>query len=811
MASSTKVDSAPPSPSPSIVSLPDAGSDLANLSDISSLSDEDDRRSFHHSDSEPDQLDDEEFTDVTRSMIESTFGALTASTDLIADLDSQETQGRQRTPSASISFSATSAMADSRTSQITARDLSYPDPRNLDGTSPFGSQSETVYNITVASTPRGLENSIMEGYSVIQSPKAEEIIAPLAASEEEASANSSPAPVEILLEDLPELARSIHGLAKGECVQTETVCSPANDYLSSVYLQSPQDAKHEEHLSSTLAGNTYRRANHWKPVLACSLVGLIIAAGSVVYQGENWRQTFPNKATEHNPGVVSPSPGEMVTTSLSSFEAQAIKAALATVSSAAPSAAVKVLLSQPVALQMSDSPDTPSATAEPDIRLTEAGMTLPPSVSALSSVASVGLSGLSTRVSSAFSLSTLHLGRQDLTVLPLSGRRRGHRTCKRSKQASAKPPSSLSLVSASSAALSVIPQMAQKSLSVLSHFPNLTSEALHPLPLRKVKRTKRKRSQAKEIVSKLSQRATRSYAVLKRGSADLALRHYEADVQSTPTGIKTETPCKSRGPTMRENAPQLFSKPRPPRRLRNLKCGSNCERSTDSLATSPVCRRSAEQLFETGFEDLAFPYGSHTARKVINSLDKASILAWLTHVLHTYTSTFSPYLTVEQLSKVRDDIEIQISRARDSDMKAVVQNARHLPLRTAKQLFPSSQDLALLNGSHAVRRVIKSLDTASILAWLTHTLHAYISTFSSYLTIEQLNKARDDAQMKMTHAKDYDLKAVTENARHILFRQCKLKRQEAEDKMQAVQRRSRKTLQKARRNARTLLQRVYGV
>jgi len=149
-------DTPPASPQLSdTMSLPACGSDL---SDVSLLSDDEDKHTSDISDSDfggPE--DDEDFTNISRSMAESAFIDVAGdfasvsgdeASPVTAELPdihaSKETKGsryrsRDRTPSASISLSRSSA-PNTATNVPTAYELRYPDPTS-DGASPFRSQA----------------------------------------------------------------------------------------------------------------------------------------------------------------------------------------------------------------------------------------------------------------------------------------------------------------------------------------------------------------------------------------------------------------------------------------------------------------------------------------------------------------------------------------------------------------------------------------------------------------------------------------------------------------------------------------------
>jgi hypothetical protein len=680
-------DTPPASPQLSdTTSLPATESDLANLSDVSGLSDDEDKHASDISESDFGPDDDEDFTNISRSMDESTFvdvaGDLAASSGdgaapTIAESPgfnaNKETKGsrygsRDRTPSASISLTRSSIRRKAANQMPPGFELRYPDPTS-DGLSPFRSQaslddsfaSDTTVAATASAQPdEGSEMSHL-GWELEDAATSE--------SDKSALVTSliSCADTEVLVEATQQQARDLDSMDPF-MLTSELATKEAP----------PSDASDISPLSNR------RTSPRYSGVLACGVVTIAVALA--VYQGQGGQiSIFPSKAAfpiRRTDLIIYPNSSTVNNESMT--------------------------LTHPPVVDIASASSSGQA-------VTAAAVRMPPiSTDSVKSERHIALSGKPSSTSSAVTSShsaitdpaasaraTMPEGTKNNAILH-SEMAKG----KDGRKGAAAPVAGPSYAHAISA-LSLYNERI-RSLSLSRYVPHYALHALKPSIFNKTKHTKQKR-RARQIRRRLAKRARQSYLVL---NGDTLL-------------IDAENSVCSRRSRKQQKKEEIASRgPRP----------ETVPGRTESQATSPepICTCKCSQ-------DESMPSSSHS-----NELDS-------------------------------DELFLS-------------------PIRTPK-------------------RVLESMNYLTFVKWIEQVVEAHFTNIASYLSIDPATskhlKRELHRRVDPMVSLGWRCRTLPAHAKHAILREIHTWKKEANVAAKRIKQGSRKSASKARRNARTIIKRVY--
>lgn len=473
--------SAPPSPICSdTISLPDATSDLDNLSDYSglSVSDEDEKHSRSNTESEAEQFSDGDFDEITHSMLASTdlrSHAQSSSKDQSTSTSRLDTADYENTPSASINRTPRHTSFLNR--RISARDLTYPTLSHPDTDNLFGLNLNAIYK-QIEQERAISQDEDLYSYSIL-----------------DAEGQSFRQKYERSIQTEPEhgtiddSADTLSGLAHSTAVEFEGEEEGEESPLFSGGW--PEDAGAAQAESPSIEGNTaaplvdeeevdgislqanwQRCGPRWLNKQTFGIFGVVLL-GVVAYHVKSapWLSADTSALFLNTSGiVVSDSSTTLI---LTTMDIPIQKVAVATVppASTGDTAAGPSSTHQPLHDRLSVS-DHESSTSDLISTHSRAALSsLPSSVSALISMASSGIASLSTHVASASNLG--HCSKHNQFQAIVASRQRGHR-CSRGNRGDsvAITPSSQTrsagLFSHGGTALSALPRRAQRGLSMLT-------------------------------------------------------------------------------------------------------------------------------------------------------------------------------------------------------------------------------------------------------------------------------------------------------------------------------------------------------
>ena len=352
-------DMRPASPALSDTRPPtDDGSDLANISDVSSISGVDD---VDTEDEEP-----------------------------AVHIDSP------RRPASSIGDVADDLDFESITQSMLSG--SFPDVTEAEGSDEMA-RSPSMSDMTIRYSPAKavkLHDSMLVDYSVIEDASSPVAAEDKAESLRDAAAADIDAKLDAVIESLNK-------------TDTGTpIVDSISTFAGSVGVTETAEPQPVVHTDSSRAWHNVKQANRWPPILTCGLVGLVLGLAGVTYNAQT-AKTAQIAILQANFTSMSQPSNDVLALPPSAINAvltiDTVEVMLMTTPTAAVPAAATTAIQTSV-----DAGNLLKATKTPVAKPRNALLSLPPSVSALSSAASMGLSALSTHVASAFAMKPVQLG-----------------------------------------------------------------------------------------------------------------------------------------------------------------------------------------------------------------------------------------------------------------------------------------------------------------------------------------------------------------------------------------------------------------
>lgn len=481
--------SAPPSPICSdTLSLPDASSDLDNLSDYSglSVSDDDDKHSRSNTESDAELLSDGDLEEITYSMLGSmdfrSHGTPSRS-ERATSTASQGTDDADRTPSSSTGNKQPRPLA-LLSQRISARDLTYPKLYQPDAEPLFGLNLTSLYNKLEEERAIARDQDLQD-YSILDvqgesfRPKYERAVQ--TDSETNTIVNSA-----ATLRTSPQSStfgpqwsddeRLVASVSRLPSIQRDP--APAGDGDSG---EDKLVARDDEEDYPSFIANSQRYGHRWLNKQTFGVIGVVLLSIAAYHV-----KTAPWLSADTGALFVNTTTPEPLSHSSATSIAHTTDRPL---HKAAPLIAAQPGNNRPATGPAStaseqskdDSEFTPTQSASSLLHTTEkaALASLPSSISALISMASSGMASLSTHVASASSYAPRSKDSlfQDITA----SRENGHRCSERISDASASRKSasavlpSVGLMPYGTTALSTLPRRAQKGLSILTHRSTLSA------------------------------------------------------------------------------------------------------------------------------------------------------------------------------------------------------------------------------------------------------------------------------------------------------------------------------------------------
>lgn len=352
-------DMRPASPALSDTRPPtDDGSDLANISDVSSISgnddvDTEDEEPAVHVDSPRrpassigDVADDLDFESITQSMLSGSFAD-------IAEAEGSDDMAR----------------------------------------------SPSMSDMTIRHSPAKavkMHDSMLVDYSVIEDASPHVAAEDKAGSLRDAAAADIDAKLDAVIESLNQM-------------DTETpIVDSISTFAPRVGVTETAEPQPVVHTDSSRAWHNVKQANRWPPILTCGLVGLVLGLAGVTYNAQTAKTSQISRLQANFSSTSQPS-NDVLALPPSAINAILTIDTLVVAHMTTPTVAVPAAAT--TAMQTSvDAGNLLKATKTPVAKPRNALLSLPPSVSALSSAASMGLSALSTHVASAFAMKPVQLG-----------------------------------------------------------------------------------------------------------------------------------------------------------------------------------------------------------------------------------------------------------------------------------------------------------------------------------------------------------------------------------------------------------------
>lgn len=468
--------SAPPSPICSdTVSLPDATSDLDNLSDYSglSISDEDDKHSRSNTESDVEQFSDGDFDEITHSMLASSNlrpSAPTSVKDQSTSTSTTDVVDPEKTPSAS--FNRGQRPSPLLNKRISASDLAYPTlSQSTDTDNIFGLNLNSIYKQFDEERTISQDQDLI-GYSILDT-QGESFRKKYERSVQTELEDST---IDDSADTLSELVRSTiaeftHDDSDNPFVSggwpTEVVAKSESDQIENRSLLSREDAEGDE---TSLLANGQRCGPRWLNKQTIGIFGVVLL-GVAAYHVK----TAPWLSIDTN-GLFLNTSSVIVSDSSATFIVTTADLPLhkAPVTTIPPVGTDKVVASPSSTAQVTSFRKPNAERSDTEVSFTHnevAFPSIPSSVSALISIATSGIASLSTHVASAPSLGDCNKSGQYHDIV--ASRQQGHRCSRNTDRLARKdlapsdvrPPGHFPY---GAAALSGLPRKAQRGLLTLT-------------------------------------------------------------------------------------------------------------------------------------------------------------------------------------------------------------------------------------------------------------------------------------------------------------------------------------------------------